>query len=184
MTSSSISAAKNSNRNDASPAGRPGRVRCKDAGSSDMSHIGATEDAAARRTGRSDGSRLHFDSSSKRLFRLVRVRQASSRGAWLGHRGPNMGSRLAALVVGCALGRDPSRSCGGTTGTSNRRSGASGGGARSRRVVGGDGWHRGGRAPGSTRRRAGRTVPLGTVPAGRGQSPQAGEGASERRPNT
>jgi hypothetical protein len=29
-----------------------------------MSHIGATEDAAARRTGRSDGSRLHFDSSS------------------------------------------------------------------------------------------------------------------------
>jgi hypothetical protein len=55
---------ENSNRNDASPAGRPGRVRCKDAGSPDMSHIGATEDAAARRTGRSDGSRLHFDSSS------------------------------------------------------------------------------------------------------------------------
>ena len=55
--------------------GRDGRVRCKDAGSLDMRHIGATEDAAARRPARPGGTRLHSGTSSPTPSKLSLAEQ-------------------------------------------------------------------------------------------------------------
>ena len=55
--------------------GRDGRVRCKDAGSLDMRHIGAIEDDAARRPARPGGTRLHSGTSSPTPSKLSSAEQ-------------------------------------------------------------------------------------------------------------
>ena len=56
-------------------AGCDGRVRCKDAGSLDMRHIGAIEDDAARRPARPGGTRLHSGTSSPMPSKLSLAEQ-------------------------------------------------------------------------------------------------------------
>ena len=65
-------------------------MRCEDAGSPDMEHIGATEDEAACRAARSGGTRLYFDSSSQpgstvlrgRCISVPKARQGRSPSGW------------------------------------------------------------------------------------------------------
>ncbi len=84
---------RNSFQNDVSLPGRDGRVGCKDAGSPDMRHIGATEDAAACRPARhgAQGFILKRVLSPRSACGARRARAAGARPRAAGPCGPVRG---------------------------------------------------------------------------------------------